>query len=327
MKHQKLVLKLCDKFKVNWNIVYSTALQHQVIPLVYFNLLKCKNSGLEIDSTILNNFKIDTIVFSPRKLKQEQNIAKILSYFNEKSVDVMLIKGAALNFTVYKDFSGYVIGDIDLILRNHRENISEQEDQEDINFFEELNVSIEWERFCHHDVSKNGILQVDFRNIWNNAKETLFEGRKVFIMSPEDMLIITCINSCRKRFFRLKSLCDIAEIVNYFPKLNWDAFINNAKKYHCHYIIYTSLLVTYLTVKNDLPKEIFNNLNINRFKAKLIYLIARYLCNHVPLNSLLPSNGITILGKNVNLALVLVLLVCNWLKSFKVIFHKKNIEV
>jgi len=93
-------------------------------------------------------------------------------------------------------------------------------------------------------VSRNETLPVDFKSIWSKTKETTFQGQKVLVLSPEDMLLAACINSSRKRFFRLKSLCDIAEIINYFKELDWEVFIHNAKKYHCRYIVYTSLLVT-----------------------------------------------------------------------------------
>jgi hypothetical protein len=314
-EHQKAVFELCDKFKIKWDIVHLTALQHQIAPLIYSNLLKCENSGLGIVPEVLARFRSDTLALNLGKLKQQQDIVKVLSHFNRKSVDVMLIKGAALSFTVYQDFSGYVVGDIDLILKNCREEVSEQEDQEDIVFFEKLNAFVEWERFQHHDVNRNETLPIDFKRIWSQAKETTFQGQKVLVMSPEDMLLATCINSCRKRFFRLKSLCDIAEIMNYFKELDWEVFIHNAKKYHCRYIVYTSLLVTSMTVGCDLPKGVLSKLEVGWFRSKLIYLVIKYLYNRVSLNFLLPS-GIIILGKNINPTLILNFIACNWLQFF-----------
>ena len=322
-EHQKAVFELCDKFKIKWDVVHLTALQHQIAPLIYSNLLKCKNSGLDIAPEVLARFKSDTLMLSLRKLKQEQDIVKVLSHFNRKSVDVMLIKGAALSFTVYQDFFGYVVGDIDLILKNCREEVSEQEDQEDIVFFEKLNAFVEWERFQHHDVSRNETLPIDFKRIWSHTKETTFFKQKVLVMSPEDMLLAACINSCRKRFFRLKSLCDIAEIINYFKKLDWDVFIHNAKKYHCCYIVYTSLLVTSMTIGCDLPKGVLSKLEVGWFRSRLIYLIIKYLYHHVSLNGLLPSSGRIIWGKNINPALILNFIACNWLQFFRTVSKER----
>jgi len=310
LEHQKAIFELCNKFKIKWNIVHSTALRHQVIPLIYYNLSKCRYFGLDIESGVLAKFKTDAIVLGLYKLKQEQDIVKVLSHFNKKSVDVMLIKGAALNFTVYQDFSGYIIGDMDLILKNHREEVSNHEDQEDIAFFKKLSTLVEWERFQHHDVSRNETLKINFEYIWHNTKKTFFKGQQVQIMSPEDMLLTACINSCRKRFFRLKSLCDIAEIINYFKELDWEVFVHNTKKCHCRYLVYTALLVTTVTVTCDLPKDILSKLHVNRLRTMLIYLLIKYLHKFVSLNSLLPSSGIVIGGRHINLSLLLSAVAC-----------------
>ena len=316
LEHQEAVLEICNKSKIKWEVVHLTALQHQVISLVYRNLLKCKHAGLEITSDILAKFKADVTIFYSNKLKQEQDITDVLSYFNKKSVDVMLIKGSDLNFTVYQDFPEYIIGDdTDLMLGNHFEEVSKQEDQEDITFFEKLNTFFEWERFQHHDVSMNGMLPIDFGEIWTSSKEETFKGQKVLIMSPENILLANCINSCRKRFFRLKSLCDIAETIEFFNTLNWEIFIKNTEKYCCRYIVYTSLLITNITVKSDLPKNVLSRLNISKSKAVLIYLLVKFLCNYVPLNSLLSSPKVGLLRKNITFSLILKFIVCNnWLR-------------
>ena len=131
----------------------------------------------------------------------------------------MLIKGAALERLIYHDCDGYVFGDIDLILSNKREDVTNIEDLEDVNFFnkfnQELNVThVEWERFTHHDVTMNSVIPLDFQEIWDEAKSIKFQEYHVWVMSPEFMLLTACFGSARKRFFRLKSLCDIVEIIN-----------------------------------------------------------------------------------------------------------------
>ena len=159
------------------------------------------------------------------------------------------------------------------------------------------------------------MLPIDFGEIWTSSKEETFKGQKVLIMSPENILLANCINSCRKRFFRLKSLCDIAETIEFFNTLNWEIFIKNTEKYCCRYIVYTSLLITNITVKSDLPKNVLSRLNISKSKAVLIYLLVKFLCNYVPLNSLLSSPKVGLLRKNITFSLILKFIVCNnWLR-------------
>jgi hypothetical protein len=315
-EHQTSVFELCGKAEIKWDILFLTALQHQVAPFVYSNLSKCPQLISKVPPKTLKEFKFNILQIYCYQKKQEKDIVTALSNFNRKSVDVMLVKGAALNFTIYQNIPGYIIGDIDLILRNKRQDVTNQEDQEDINFFQELNIN-EWERFKHHDIDMNGLLAIDFEKIWNRAIETTFGGQKVFVMSPEDMLLAACINSRRKRFFRLKSLCDIREVINYYKDLNWDKFTQNVREYHCDSIVYTSLLVTSMTVGCELPKEVFNKLSISFFRTPVIRHLIGYLRNNVPLAFLLPSSGVTIWQRNVNPSLLLIFATYSWFQIFR----------
>jgi len=73
----------------------------------------------------------------------------------------------------------------------------------------------------HHDVDMNGVLPVRFDRIWEAARAVDFHGQEAFVMAPEDLLLSLCINSCRKRYFRLKHLFDIAETVHRLD-LDWN---------------------------------------------------------------------------------------------------------
>lgn len=306
LEHQEQVINLCSKIIINWNTVYLTALHHKVAPLIYYNLSKCGNLIAKINPENLKNFKYYFLNAHLYKTQQEQDITNTLLYFNQKSVKVMLIKGAALNLTIYKDCPWYVIGDIDIILNNKREEVTDKEDQEDIKFFESLKIN-EWERFEHHDVSMNTALPINFAQIFERAIEINFQGQKVLIMSPEDMLLAACINSCRKRFFRLKSLLDITTIIDYYKAFNWQQFIIISKEYKCSSIVYTSLLVTSLTLGYKISEDVLDNLDINPLKKIITRQLIEYLITNIPLFFLLPSSGINILGKKINPSLILKL--------------------
>jgi hypothetical protein len=187
-EHQKLLNDICNQNNIKWELVYLIAIQHSVAPLVYLNFKKSFDLSLQIPPNVLTQFKsisISNFIFNK---KQEQNILAIISRFQQKFVKVMLVKGIALNFTVYQNNFWYTIGDIDLILSNKRNEISQTEDLEDILFFKSLNIN-EWERFKHHDVNINGALVINFQQIWERSTEINISGQKAFIMCPEDMLL------------------------------------------------------------------------------------------------------------------------------------------
>src|SRR5262249_13391785 len=109
--------------------------------------------------------------------------------------------------------------------------------------------------------------------------------RQVWLMGSEDLLISLCINSCRKRFFRLKSLCDIAETIRKHPALDWAVLAHKARRYGCQNIVYAALYVTAQTIGCDLPSGALNSLNISPIRAVSIRFCADFLLRHLSVAS------------------------------------------
>jgi hypothetical protein len=185
----------------------------------------------------------------------------------------MVIKGGALDILVYDQPYHTVLADIDLILSIKPSDIPAEIFRDYMVFFHKS--GIEYDFYQHHDMSMNGALPIDFDTIWNDAFKIRYQEFDIFVMSPEDMLIAVCINSCRKRFFRLKSLCDIAEIINKYTDLNWEMLTQKAKIYHCQNIVYTALLATKMTVGCHLPEGLFDALGVNPIRSKIIRSLSR----------------------------------------------------
>jgi hypothetical protein len=89
-------------------------------------------------------------------------------------------------------------------------------------------------------------------------------------MTPEDLLIAAAIQACRKRYFRLKPLCDIASIIGKYPDLDWDSVRTRARRDRCDSILFTALLTTRLLVGCRLPDGFLCELRVNPARAALI---------------------------------------------------------
>jgi hypothetical protein len=310
--HQKTVLDTCSNEEVRWDVVYAIANVHGVAPLVYSNLLQCTTMDLGIPKDIMDQFKRFSFGNTVRKEKMAEKITEVLSFLNKKSIDVMLIKGAALDVLVY-DHSWYTISkDVDFILRAKRDEITDKDEAE----IRALRRGLPSESgyFRHHDVDMNGTLPINFQRIWDDATKIKFRGRDVFVMSPEDMLISVCINSCRNRFFRLKSLCDIAEIINKYNGMKWEELTSKAREYDCNNIVYTALLVTKMTLGCELPEEVLDNLTVNLARAAII----RYLSQHMSWSSLSSLySGRKVFGRRVSLSLLLPYAAYRWYQVWR----------
>ncbi|MCB0210822.1 MAG: nucleotidyltransferase family protein [Anaerolineae bacterium] len=296
--HRQTVYAIGTQASVNWDAIYETATIHGVASLVYTNLQQCPD--LTIPAEIETQFRQAEFRNILQKERNFQNLSKALAFFAEKSLDVMVIKGGALDILVYDQPYYTTLLDVDLVIKVHRRDVSDAEYQQFRHVFHR--TGLEFDYFEHHDILMNGTLPVDFEQIWRDATPIDWRGHTLYSMAPEDMLIASCINSCRKRYFRLKALCDIAEIINKHPDLDWTTFIRKVKQYDCCAIVFTALRVTQMTVECTLPDHVLRNLGVDPIRSALI----QFLCRHTTFDAFLSLHtGKQVMNRKLDPSLIL----------------------
>ena len=284
IRHQQNLIDLCRSQPIQWDLVFATADQHQVAPLVYANLSSLANGDVNIPSDVLSRFKKAQIRNIFVKKRTRVMLEKVLALFAQKGIEVMLVKGGALSHLVYEQPWYTVSYDVDLVIRAREEELTKSDHREIWGLLEgfnregnEFKEHIEYDFYEHHDITMNNVLTVDWERIWAEAQKVQIAGYDVFVMTPEDMLLATAINSCRKRFFRLKSLCDLASIIEKYPNLDWHTVVSRAHAYKCNTILYTALVVTQNTLGCHLPDGMVTDLKVNPLRVSLV----RYLVNNL----------------------------------------------
>ncbi|MCB0195325.1 MAG: nucleotidyltransferase family protein [Anaerolineae bacterium] len=272
--HRQKVLEICRTEPIDWENLQAIALAHGIMPLVYVNLQNCPVAQLDLPAEVEVEFKSTYHRNLAQKTGTVEMLRFILDYLNRYQIDVMLIKGGALDQLVYDNLAYTLLNDIDLVLRPRYGTLSSQQRETIEKFFVKI-PSFRYDFFEHYNVTLNGSLAVDFDRIWRDADQISILGETALVMSPEDMLIVTCINSCRNRFFKLKSLCDIAETIEKYQNLNWAEFVRKTKDYECRNIVYAALVTTQLTLGCHVPDTILARLDINPIRAELIQFLSR----------------------------------------------------
>lgn len=300
-EYQQKALEISRRYTLNWEQVFTKAEQHGVAGLLYVNLCQRSDLDLGIPASIIEHYRLYTLRNSVRKEQQLQKLLRALEALQRRSIPALLFKGAALEFLVYEQSAYSTLNDVDLVLKVKREQLTQSAMEE---LTRELESGIEYDFYEHHDMTINGALPVDFERIWKDATRIELRGQPVWVMCPEDMLISLCINSCRKRFFRLKSLLDIAETVQKVKNIHWDKLVEKARSYDCTNIVYTALLVTRQTLGCDLPRDGLDALQIHRVRKALINGVVSYALRHGSLPST-PISGKMFWGRQLHISLVL----------------------
>lgn len=247
---------------VDWEEVAAVAESHGVAPIVGANL---KLDRLE--RAFFENVLI--------KAQEAERLAQGIARLREAGYQVMLLKGTALDLLVYREPWVTTSKDSDLLLRPEPgRRLSENERAVRRSLYRS---GIECDLLRHHDVDMNGVLPIHFDRIWAAARVVDFHGQEAFVMAPEDLLISLCINSCRKRFFRLKHMFDIAETVRRL-EIDWDRLAACAREDRCEGIVHAALHVTAETLGCEVPAGALEALGVPRSRVLLIrWLVARHL--------------------------------------------------
>lgn len=285
-QHRERVMAICRTSALDWRYVVRTAIRHGVAPLVYRNLRQLPS--LDLPAAVDKEFRAASGADRLAKALAAERLSRILSSFRLRSLDLLLVKGAAHDAVLYQGGSLLTSDDLDLVIRRPDYPVTEDElaeFREGTSAVERLTpVEIEWS--AHHDLSMNGMLAVDFDEVWRNARQITVAGQTAWVMRPEHMLIAACVNSCRKRFFRLKSLCDIHQIVTALP-IDWRLAAETANRWNCAAIVFCSLTASALAMESPIPPQVLRELHVAPLQRKLI----RYLVRNMAFESLDALSG------------------------------------
>lgn len=309
--HRQRLTEICRARSIDWQRVSATATQHGVAPLVYTNLQACAD-GLGIPGDVLDGLRRISEHNKFTRAVSGAVLEKALALFNAKGIDVMLVKGAALNLLVYAQPWYTVSGDIDLLIRPRRSELDPADLQAIVTYLERFNhqrnrykLHLEYDFYAHHDVTMNGLLPWDAARLWQEARPLQMNGCRAMVMAPEDLLLAAAVNSCRHRFFQLKSLCDIAAILARYPDLDWRGLASKARDYRCNAILYSALRVTHMTLGCSWPEGWLSQLRVNPARAALIRLVARALLRRKSLSDLRVRSRPVLFGRALSWSLAL----------------------
>ena len=115
--------------EIKWDVVYTTARLHGVAPLIYRNLQSCFNEGLKIPQDVIERFRLCYYGNIAAEKRRSERIKKILSLADKMSVDIMLIKGAALRSWCMNIHGTCCLVILDLIVMSRKTGVTDKRER------------------------------------------------------------------------------------------------------------------------------------------------------------------------------------------------------
>lgn len=110
----------------------------------------------------------------------------------------------------------------------------------------------------HYEIApKSFFFPLDSQPFWQRLQSVSIAGKPVATLSPEDSILVAYIHGSKEGWTSLKRICDMAELIYVYSKINWDQIIEQVSFLGNEQSFFFSLLIVSQHLKTSLPKEIY----------------------------------------------------------------------
>jgi hypothetical protein len=272
---------------------------HGITPLIYWNIIQLPVvlRPPKIFKSRMRDIFLRTNVHYQILTRQ---LREILDAFNKEKIDVLVLKGPALAWTIYPDFATRPIGDIDLLVKPEqflqaREVLNRIGYQCQFKRFEKFRELSKAEQFIHSTDARKP-LEVDlhwylfhYYGIWRNNGVEVFFDRSETVITPAltfetlgkvDTLIYLAIHSFlnHPEGIRLLWIYDLALLAQKLSSpVEWETLLKRTSELKAHLAVEKALKLAQIWNGLRVPTEYSDfskwSNSVDAEKAELIYAV------------------------------------------------------
>lgn len=213
---------------LDWSLVVQIAFENRVASLLSFTLSGVSRSHLipQRESGILKKFYLET---AQKNMRIKHSLKRILEVLGSMGIDVIVLKGAALAYSVWPSMATRQMHDIDIVvpIERVREAIGAIMD---LGYRRKGTYSIDWHlehtkefdslldpvngvvvEVHYRFFTPNPMLKIDERPFWDNSELIDFDGVAARVLGSEELMVLLCLHVSVGHFLRdnMRSLLDI----------------------------------------------------------------------------------------------------------------------
>ncbi|MHB8160071.1 MAG: nucleotidyltransferase domain-containing protein [Thermoleophilia bacterium] len=276
--------------EIDWDLLITQSLKHGTTGLLYKNLFKVGEELIpEAVQEKLKKYYLMFVISGMRQLTQFKPVAQALS---DAGVPIMVLKGAALTRSIYGgDIGLRPISDVDIMVREQDwpriynilagsefrpaagkdfsailPKLTRYDVEAHVQFLSEVGVCLEFQ----FDLLTLGIGMRDVAGVWDRSRESEIEGVRVQVAGPEDQLLHLIIHANRHGCARIKWMVDITEILQCRNCIDWDLFVEIARRENVVPCVYSTLAhIERLFARQYVKPEILSRLRPRGYQRLL----------------------------------------------------------
>jgi len=289
----------------DWDAIVALAREQRVVPLLATRLASAGAVG-RITPEAGASLTADARAIGMRALGYQRDLALILAALDSVSVPTVLLKGAHLARAIYPNPGLREMNDIDLLIRLADAARGSQalrawgyDFVAPCNPADGLIGTHHFPRLIKPGAAPielhvtltptDGRLAIDTEGLWQRA-EPLKQGSRHAALCPEDLLLHICTHSAYSHVteFGLRPLCDVREIVNAIPYLDWTAICHRAREWRVARGTFLTLYLAADCLGAEVPDWVLAALRPVDFDARLAALARTHLFTRKTLSVSVP---------------------------------------
>lgn len=250
---------------IDWEYLITTAKLHKVLPLIYLNLIKYFPEY--VPQNILNQLQEFIQAKTRRNLYLVRELFTLTNIFESNNISAIPYKGLVLAAAVYGDLSLRQFVDLDFLV-SRQEYLKTQELLIAEGYNPPPQNNVDWERSFVHAKKQIGVdlhqgltpdylpIHINFSGLWQRLESVSVGGVEFKTFSPEDLLIVLCIQLAKDSQWTAEVLikvCDISELIFTYENIDWDLVWQRCIKLGTKRILLFSLYVVHEMLDTKVP--------------------------------------------------------------------------
>lgn len=235
--------------EIDWPGLRALAHRHRVLPLLYWSLYKtCPEL---VPENALGHLRQDYQTNAAHNLMLTGELLKVLDALESVGIPAIAHKGPILAQTAYGDITLRQFNDLDVLIREEdlwavrdllpsvgfvpvppfdrfsEQNYLSAEGECNFNLSgRDVFLEIHW-----HIITKPFSYLPEFDKLYRRQQCIELLGRRIVSLSYEDMLLMLCLHGTQDGWANLSAICDISELFECEPELDWETVDGQARRY------------------------------------------------------------------------------------------------
>jgi hypothetical protein len=265
-------VKTLAQGEIDWAHVLQAALQHGVMPLLHRNLHRtCADA---VPAATLKQLSEHFYANAGRNALLTRELCALVDLLESHGVGVIPYKGPVLSAMAYGNPALRQFGDLDILVRPHAAQQAtallldrgyRRWEHRPATLFprfrkvEELiradgQVLVE----LHQKITSGTFFfPLHPERLWARVEEVPLDNKRVRGLAPEELLLVLCVHGAKHHWSRLGWICDIAELLRAYPRLDWPRVLGQARRLGGTRMLLLGLRLAHEILGADLPAAIW----------------------------------------------------------------------